>query len=56
MSLQLHDLVIQHPVLTAGQKSACALAFGDADHALCDGADEELWVLQIALKVNKAVS
>lgn len=53
---QLHDLIIQHPVLTARQKSACALAFADADHALCDGADEELWVLQVALRVNKAIS
>jgi len=53
---QLHDLIIQHPVLAARQKSACALAFADADHALCDGADEELWVLQVALRVNKAIS
>ncbi|KAF9646858.1 P-loop containing nucleoside triphosphate hydrolase protein [Thelephora ganbajun] len=53
---QLHDLIVQHPVLTARQRSACALAFGDADHALCDGADEELWVLQVALRVNKAIS
>jgi len=53
---QLHDLTIRHPVLTARQKSACALAFAEADHALCDGADEELWILQVALRVNKAVS
>jgi replication factor C subunit 2/4 len=53
---QLHDLIIQHPVLTARQKSTCALAFADADHALCDGADEELWVLQVALRVSKTIS
>jgi len=42
--------------LTARQKSACALALADADHALCDGADEELWVLQVALRASKAIS
>jgi len=53
---QLHDLVIEHPTLTARQKARCALAFAEADKALCDGADEELWILEVALRVHKAVS
>ncbi|KAH9934942.1 P-loop containing nucleoside triphosphate hydrolase protein [Fomitopsis serialis] len=53
---QLHDLVIEHPTLSARQKSQCALAFADADKALCDGADEELWILEVSLRVHKALS
>jgi len=53
---QLHDLVIEHPTLTARQKSQCALAFAEADKAFCDGGDEELWILEVALRVHKAVS
>jgi replication factor C subunit 2/4 len=53
---QLHDLIILHPTLGARQKSHCALALAEADKALCDGADEELWILEVALKVHKAVS
>ncbi|EIM90431.1 P-loop containing nucleoside triphosphate hydrolase protein [Stereum hirsutum FP-91666 SS1] len=53
---QLHDIIILHQNLTARQKSKCALVMAEADKALCDGSDEELWVLEVALKVNKAVS
>ncbi|RXW17971.1 hypothetical protein EST38_g7885 [Candolleomyces aberdarensis] len=53
---QLHDLVIFHPALDGRQKSKCGLAFAEADKALCDGADEELWVLEVGLKIHKAVS
>ncbi|GBE82409.1 replication factor C [Sparassis latifolia] len=53
---QLHDLVIEHPTLTAQQKARCALAFAEADKALCDGADEELWILEVGLRVFKALS
>lgn len=53
---QLHDLVIFHPTLNGRKKSACALVFAEADKALCDGADEELWVLEVGLCVHKAVS
>jgi len=53
---QLHDLVIEHPTLSARRKSQCALAFADADKALCDGADEELWILEVALRVHKALA
>ncbi|TFK42941.1 P-loop containing nucleoside triphosphate hydrolase protein [Crucibulum laeve] len=53
---QLHDLIILHPTLNGRQKSLCSLVFAEADKALCDGADEELWVLEIGLRVQKAVS
>ncbi|KAI5123317.1 hypothetical protein M0805_009338 [Coniferiporia weirii] len=53
---QLHDLVILHPTLTARQKAQCAMAFADADKALCDGADEELQILEVGLKTHKALS
>ncbi|PPQ68500.1 hypothetical protein CVT26_003439 [Gymnopilus dilepis] len=53
---QLHDLVVFHPTLDSRKKSNSALIFAEADKALCDGADEELWVLEVALRVNKAIS
>ncbi|KAF9476321.1 P-loop containing nucleoside triphosphate hydrolase protein [Pholiota conissans] len=52
---QLHDFVIFHPTLNGRKKSACALVFAEADKALCDGADEELWVLEVGLRVHKSV-
>lgn len=55
-ALQLHDLVIIHPTLNARKKSQCALVFAEADKALCDGADEELWILEVGLKVQKALA
>ena len=56
MISQLHDLIILHPTVTARQKAQCALALAEADKALCDGADEELWILEVGLRVYKAVS
>ncbi|KAJ7738507.1 P-loop containing nucleoside triphosphate hydrolase protein [Mycena maculata] len=53
---QLHDLIVLHPILNAREKSKCALVLAEADKALCDGADEELWILEVALRVHKAVS
>ncbi|KAH8107190.1 P-loop containing nucleoside triphosphate hydrolase protein [Cristinia sonorae] len=53
---QLHDLVVEHPTLAAQKKANCALVFAEADKALCDGADEELWILEVGLQVHKAVS
>ena len=52
---KLHDLIMFHPSITSLVKSRCALAFAEADKALCDGADEELWILEVALRVWKAV-
>lgn len=54
-SNQIHDIVTSHPTLNAKQKSNCALIFAEADKALCDGADEELWILEVGLRVHKAV-
>lgn len=31
------------------------MVIAEADKALCDGADEELWVLEVGLKVHKAL-
>ncbi|KAH9967901.1 P-loop containing nucleoside triphosphate hydrolase protein [Russula dissimulans] len=53
---QLHDLIVENPTLTGRQKSACALIMAEADKALCDGADEELWILEVALRVHKAIT
>ncbi|KAF8212413.1 P-loop containing nucleoside triphosphate hydrolase protein [Mycena galopus ATCC 62051] len=53
---QLHDLIVLHPTLDARQKSKSALVLAEADKALCDGADEELWILEVATRVHKAVS
>ena len=49
-------MIVLHPTLTARQKSKCALAMAEADKALVDGADEELWILEVALRVSKAVA
>ncbi|KII89047.1 hypothetical protein PLICRDRAFT_687313 [Plicaturopsis crispa FD-325 SS-3] len=53
---QLHDLIMFNTALTARQKAQCALVLAEADKALCDGADEELWILEVGLRVHKAVS
>ncbi|KAG6821096.1 hypothetical protein H0H93_007255 [Arthromyces matolae] len=52
---QLHDLIVLHPTLNGRQKSRCALAFAEADKALCDGGDEELWILEVGLQVHKSI-
>ncbi|KAI0374686.1 replication factor C [Pilatotrama ljubarskyi] len=53
---QMHDHIIAHPTLSARQKARCALVFAEADKALCDGADEELWILEIGLRIHRAMS
>ncbi|KAJ7489876.1 P-loop containing nucleoside triphosphate hydrolase protein [Mycena galericulata] len=53
---QIHDLIVLHPTLNGREKSKCALVLAEADKALCDGADEELWILEVALRIHKAVS
>ncbi|TBU32248.1 replication factor C [Dichomitus squalens] len=53
---QLHDYVVAHPTLTARQKARCAMVFAEADKALCDGADEELWILEVGLRAHKAIT
>ncbi|KAL5635662.1 hypothetical protein ACGC1H_004458 [Rhizoctonia solani] len=52
---QLHDVVILHDTITSKQKAACAAVFAAADKALCDGADEELQLLEIGIGIWKAL-
>ncbi|KZO95743.1 P-loop containing nucleoside triphosphate hydrolase protein [Calocera viscosa TUFC12733] len=52
---QLHDIVILHPLLSGRQKSRCALIFAEVDKNLSDGADEELQLLDMGLRVWKAL-
>jgi replication factor C subunit 2/4 len=54
--IQLHDLVILHPTLDGKQKSKSAMVFAEADKALCDGADEELWILEVGLRLYRILS
>jgi replication factor C subunit 2/4 len=53
---QLHGIIVENQTLTGRQKSACALIMAEADKALCDGADEELWILEVALRIHKAIT
>jgi replication factor C subunit 2/4 len=52
---QLHDLVIFDPDLSSRTKSIVAIALGEADKFLADGADEELQLLSTACKIRAAV-
>ena len=54
--IQLHDYLIEHPTLEAKKKATCALALGETDKALVDGADEELQLLNLALKLQKSLA
>ncbi|KAG0140339.1 hypothetical protein CROQUDRAFT_53412 [Cronartium quercuum f. sp. fusiforme G11] len=53
---QLHDLLLLDSLIPARAKTVIAMAIGEADKKLTDGADEELQVLSICLKVWKAMS
>ncbi|EJD52908.1 P-loop containing nucleoside triphosphate hydrolase protein [Auricularia subglabra TFB-10046 SS5] len=53
---QLHDVIIENDNINSKQKSKCALVFAEADKALCDGADEELWILEVALRCSKILA
>ncbi|KAG8925069.1 hypothetical protein FRC00_004378 [Tulasnella sp. 408] len=52
---QLHDLVVQDSLITEQQKSNIALILGQADKSLTDGGDEELQLLEVALKISQAM-
>ncbi|WFD31344.1 Subunit of heteropentameric Replication factor C (RF-C) [Malassezia sp. CBS 17886] len=54
--LQLHDAVVLHPLLTARQKTKCALQLGDTDKALMDGGNEELQLLNLCLRLQQAIA
>lgn len=50
---QLHDVIVMHPGMTARQQAASGLVLGEADKALIDGGDEELQLLEVALKIHQ---
>jgi replication factor C subunit 2/4 len=53
--VKLHDLLILDPLLPSRAKAAIALAMGEADKCLNDGADEELQILHVCLQIRAAV-
>ena len=54
--LQLHDYIISHPMLSARQKTKCALHLGAADKALLDGGEESLQLLTLCLSLHQDVT
>ncbi|KAG8992229.1 hypothetical protein FRB94_014653 [Tulasnella sp. JGI-2019a] len=52
---QLHDVIVMHPNMTARQQAASGLILGEADKALIDGGDEELQLLDVALRIHQTV-
>ncbi|KAG8853493.1 hypothetical protein FRB96_008095 [Tulasnella sp. 330] len=52
---QLHDVIVMHPDMTARQQAASGLILGEADKALIDGGDEELQLLEVALKIYETM-
>ncbi|GAA99693.1 uncharacterized protein L969DRAFT_89546 [Mixia osmundae IAM 14324] len=53
---QLHDVCIFNVLLSKRAKSAIAMALGEADKCLTDGADEHLQILNTCLRIRAAVS
>lgn len=56
MCMQLHDTIMENTLIDTKKKSQCALVFAEADKALCDGADEELWILEVALQCSRFIA
>lgn len=54
--LQLHDYIISNPMLSARQKTKCALHLGAADKALMDGGEESLQLLALCLFLHQDVT
>lgn len=54
-TLQLHVVIVLHPYLTARQQAASGLILGEVDKALIDGGDEELRLLEVALKIHQTM-
>ena len=52
---QLHDHIIAHPTLLAKIKAKAALLMAEMDKCLTDGADEELQLLNLCLKLQEVV-
>ena len=55
LSEQLHDALIPLDGIPALPKSLASLAMAEADYALCAGADEELQLLEVGLRVQAAL-
>lgn len=53
--LQLHDYIILHPMLSARQKTKCALHLGTTDKALVDGGEESLQLLSLCLALHQDI-
>lgn len=53
--IQLHDYIISHPTLMAKIKAKAALLMAEMDKSLTDGADEELHLLNLCLKLQDVV-
>ncbi|UZJ51337.1 hypothetical protein CBS101457_000657 [Exobasidium rhododendri] len=51
--IQLHDYLMEHESLNAAKKAKCAIEMGRADKDLTDGADEELQLLNLCLKMKQ---
>ncbi|KAF9399413.1 hypothetical protein BGZ94_005735 [Podila epigama] len=49
---QLHGRLIKNDSLTSVQKAKIAEIFGDMDKALCDGADEQLQLMNMMTRVS----
>ncbi|KAJ1030853.1 hypothetical protein NDA18_002082 [Ustilago nuda] len=54
--VQLHDYIISHPTLLAKIKAKAALLMAEMDKCLTDGADEELQLLNLCLKLQDVVA
>lgn len=52
---QLHDYIMEHESLSAARKAKAAIEMGRADKDLTDGADEELQLLNLCLKVKQVL-
>nr|ODN85576.1 replication factor C subunit 2/4 [Cryptococcus depauperatus CBS 7841] len=53
---QLHDALIPIPSIPAIHKSLAGIAIAECDKGLCEGADEELQLLDCMLKIKEVVA
>lgn len=54
--LQLHDYLLEHSGISDLAKAKCALSIAETDKALTDGADDELQLLNMTLKIQSALN
>lgn len=53
---QIHDMILLDPLIASKPKTLIAVALGEADKCLNDGADEGLQVFEVCLKISKAIN